>query len=388
MFLLKLFLLICVLVSGITLCAGADIPEFVDVTEEHLPILDNIAQKIRSNLGKIRYWQGKATLYRKGYEEDTDQENGNQEVTVDFYSDYVHNNRLTLTREKKVILQGKEQPLSVTGILLLNDLYYKYMTYDPDGLIPVSGGNGTTVFKKWEDIPPDQKTKPTLTGHLGIHPRSEYQFGMMDSQFNFNPKVIVTEHAEESGTISVAESLAYSIRAKHEFKIPVRIKVKGNIVEIVYIYPPNDEESINTYDLSQGGHQIRKSSEEFGGVTIRTIDFEQHGDIWLPKKVYWKIRNIIEETIVFSDQKINEKIPETFFTPINLGAKLGDSCYDSRIDKVMRITDSSFPEPKILDDIKRHGNFTFFRSICIAVGIVFIGLGVYFKMIKRKIKKS
>ncbi|MDR1383680.1 MAG: outer membrane lipoprotein-sorting protein, partial [Planctomycetaceae bacterium] len=360
--------------------------EFVDVTEEHLPLLDNIAQKIQSNLGKIRYWQGKATLYRKGYEEDSGKEKWNQEVSVDFYSDYVQNNRLTITRDKKVILSDQEQPLSITGILLFNDLFYKYMTYDPEGLIPISDGSGLTVFKKWKDIPVDQKKKSSLTGDLAIYPCGEFSYGTMDFQFNFNPKVVVTAHSEISTMISVAESLAYRIRSKHEFKMPIRIKAKSNIVEIVYVYP-NDQKSINTYDLSQGGHQIRRSSDEFGGVTIRTIDFEQNGDIWLPKKVYWKIRNVEEETILFSHQKINQKIPETFFTPINLGVKLGDSCYDSRIDKVMRITDSSFPEPEILDDIKRHGNFTFVRSICIAVGIVFIGLGVYFKVIKRKLQR-
>ncbi|MDR1383855.1 MAG: outer membrane lipoprotein-sorting protein, partial [Planctomycetaceae bacterium] len=350
---LKLFWLICVLVSGITLCAGADIPEFVDVTEGHLPILDNIAQKIQSNLGKIRYWQGNATLYRKGYEEDSGKEKWNQEVSVNFYSDYVQNNRLTITRDKKVILSDQEQPLSITGILLFNDLYYKYMTYDPTGLIPISGGSdNSTIFKRWADIPPDQKTKSTLTGHLGIHPRGEFSYGTMDFQFNFNPKVVVTAHSENSDTISSAETLARYIRAKQKFKFSIRIRVRGNIVDIMDIYP-NDIKDINTYDLSQGGHQIRRSSDEFGGVTIRTIDFEQNGDIWLPKKVYWKIRNVEEETILFSDQKINKKIPETFFTPINLGVKLGDSCYDSRIDKVMRITDSSFPEPEILDDIKR-----------------------------------
>ena len=364
-------------------CADVDIPDYVDVTETHLPILDSIGQKIRANLEKIRYWQGNAVLYRKGTE--NGKEKWSQEVSVEFFSDYVHNNRMTITHDKKVVLQGMEQPLSITGILLFNDLYYNYMAYDPTGLIPVGSDSSTTVFRKWEDIPSHLKSKSSLQGHLTIHPRSIYSFSLMDFQFNFNPKTVVTSCSDDDAMPSSADALAYSIRQKMPFKIPVHIKKVGDIVDLVYIYPGN-KKSINIYDLSKAGHLVHRTIDDMDDVTIRTVDFEQHGEIWLPTKVYWKIRQVEEETIVFSDQKINEPIPKTFFVPANLGVKQGDSCYDSRIDKHSIITDNSFPKPEILDISLNRSSYLSIRFFLIVFGSCMMSVGLFLIYLKQKSK--
>jgi len=341
--------------------------EFEPMSRVTLPIMEKVANRIQENAESIRTWQGKVHYNRK---EPT--ESWVDNMVIEFYVDRVRDWRSVVSTHIKTEIGGAPQPLGVIGILLMDDLCYVYRGINPDGPIPIPGSDGVRMFSSLEEMDGVDIMPSYLGGHLRTMQRSVFPFSDGNLKDNFDP-IYVISHRSKSLPLSVMHNLVEVVRRGDTYKSEILIKSEDNLVEVNWKQPFDRNPNRYIYDLSKGGNCILEelpdnTSEE---PALRKVEYANIGGLFVPRKVDYNLRGRIHETMEFVEQKINEPIDESVFTPVFLGARRGDRSSDERTKVFSTITDPSFPEREPIRDLRKQSGFLYRNALAI-IGLLLV----------------
>jgi hypothetical protein len=357
--------------------------EFEPIAEKHLTILNKVTLKIRSNMESIRTWQGKVLYKRK-------QPTGKwvDDMEIIFFVDRVSNKRLVVSKHIKTEIDGAEIPLDIDGLFLTDDLYYGFHGWNLDGIIPVPDSNAPNSSRNIhiKDVLSGKEKdfqQSYIGGSLQINLRANFKLSEDNLKQNFNPFVVLLDREQDPVYNSTCQYLIEVIRQKVVHDCDIRIKYTDNdpIVEISYKYPKAKEPNRYLFDLTRGGNCTYSRIPNFGDAQLREVEYGEISGVWVPRKVDFKLRQAIHETIEFVEQKINEPIDSDSFSLATLGVRRGDSCFDARTQVSSIITDATFPErtqitlPKKISIVS-----SIFSIVLICMGIILIWIAIVHKL--------
>ncbi|MGL6196405.1 MAG: hypothetical protein ACRC2T_16440 [Thermoguttaceae bacterium] len=336
--------------------------------------MEKVANMLQENTERIRTWQGTVRYDRKEPKGDWI-----DNMVIDFYVDRVCDRRLVVTKHTDTKIKGQSKPLDIVGILLVGDLYYEYRGINPDGLIPIPQGNTGVKFTLLKDVGDDFQ-ESYLRGNLRVSPRSGFAFSEGNLKDNFDPFYVITHRSNEA-SLSYMHDLVATVKKNVVYKSEILIKSEENLVEISWKLPNDKKPCRYIYDLSKGGNcAFEEIPDNYSAdPALRTIEYTNLAGIFVPQKIDYKLRDKIHETIEFIEQKINEPIDDSIFSPVNLGVKRGDGCYDERTKERSTIRDSSFPQRDVALLILQRPWHRVLRTVLLIIGILMISIALGYK---------
>ena len=97
-------------------------------------------------------------------------------------------------------------------------------------------------------------------------------------------------------------------------------------------------------DLNKGGNYLLNE----GGGRKWSAEYQHISGVWIPKKIVDLSQQpdgrFIRTAKIWTNQKINEPIPDDIFSIKTLGVRRGDTVYDERTGTVAKIEGSEYPE--------------------------------------------
>jgi hypothetical protein len=367
-----LFLIIICLFS-VSLYSFADEVPYEPLSDKWLPLLDKATMKMKANMEGIRTWQGKVLYKRK-------QPAGKwvDDMEIVFYVDRVHSRRLIITKHIKTEIEGREQPLDIIGLFIDADKYYEYRTRNHDGIIPIPGGKRIRLEDVKQGNVPEFK-ESFLYGQLRVDMYSNFRFSYHNLKDNFNPFVVLLDVREENaGVGSMCHYLSQIIRQKPSHQCTILLKEENSKIHISFKRLQDANPNIYIYDMSLGGNGIYSKILCFGSAQIRNVEFEKIKEYFVPKKVDYKLREEIHETIEFVSQKINEPITDEVFRVQTMGVKRGDSFFDERTKTLSTVDNIDFLRHEPIVYLPRK-SFNYTRFILIALGLLLILIAIFMK---------
>jgi hypothetical protein len=361
-----LFLLRCCVVLRVTylfLFVFLNSLVFAELSDEDVRLIQRLIQQNISNIETIRTWSGngihKNILYTPDHKE-----RKKTEMKFSFAVDKVQSYQFGYSNMVMDynILDGKREDnlLPICGIMVLRDVMYRYQARDIKG--PGIGNKSPDIasptdYRGTLIISSDQVklNKNDFTETLDPFYCCKFANSLPSTYFSH-----MIKKRPKSTQFQSSDTLS---RDNNLLTLRTEVKIKND-----------DKTLINEYtaDISKGGSFTRcKSSRADLFETIWTSELEKVSGVWVPKKMIETVdfgKNYTE--IIYTENKINESIPDSMFTLKSLGVRNGDALIDMRIGLHSQVEDESLPE-LVLPDVSRK-SYWLARLILIGFGTILL----------------
>ncbi len=322
----------------------------------------------------IKDWSGRVHVHRKSF---MNQElYADEEYEIDFYYDFIGKRHKTVENQLSMInynLKPIYRSLEKDVRLAVNGTWYQYRTFSHMPQEPqderVNYVNILTVASEDRGMLPPFEPLRTASWPEGLKDIVPLFYTFEKSEQTKKKMMEYEKWPEERVDVYLADLWTNGSSI-------MTFRREGSLITTRAF----DVRSC-TYDASQDYMPVA-FADDMGNPRSWTCERQRVGGFWIPKTLHiirsYQDGSLYDETMTWTNQKVNEGIPESEFSPVSLGIRQGQECYDYRTDSLYDIEGSEYPPPEA-----RRANATlplpvklgWFRLSCMVSGAVLAVLG-------------